>query len=112
MCSLSSLLRRQQALLVICLATAGWSFAFRVGAPLSSLWLAHHNCADSITGDNTGVCYLGMALASAAVPWLMRRWGKGCPALGMVGFGLTTAAFPYAASLSGWFLLRLVGGAG
>ena len=55
---------------------------FGLGAPLSSLWLAKNGCADSIAGDNTGVCYLGMALAAAAVPWLMRRWGKGCTAAG------------------------------
>jgi MFS family permease len=109
--ALPGLLRRQQALLVICLATAGWSFGFGLGAPLSSLWLAQNGCADSIAGDNTGVCYLGMALAAAVVPWLMRRWGKGCTAAGMVAFGVATALFPHATSLAGWFLLRLGGGA-
>ncbi len=109
--ALSGLLRRHQALLVICLATAGWSFGFGLGAPLSALWLSAAGCTDSIAGDNTGICYLGMALASAAVPWLMRRWGKGCTAVGMLGFGVTTALFPWGFGVGWWFLVRLAGGA-
>src|SRR5437763_6722476 len=109
--ALSGLLRRQRALLVICLATAGWSFSFGLGAPLSALWLAAQGCKDSVTGDNTGVYYLGMGLASAAVPWLMRRWGSGCTALGMLASGAGTALFPRGAGLTWWFLVRLGSGA-
>jgi MFS family permease len=108
---LSGFLRRQQALLVICLATVGWSFSFGLGAPLAALWLSAHGCADSITGDNTGVYYLGMGLAAAAVPWLMRRWGSRCTALGMLLSGLGTALFPWGAGLAWWFLVRLGSGA-
>jgi MFS family permease len=109
--ALSGLFRRQRALLVICLATAGWSFSFGLGAPLAALWLAGHGCKDSVTGDNTGVYYLGMGLASAAVPWLMRRWGSRCTALGMLASGAGTALFPWGAGLTWWFLVRLGSGA-
>jgi MFS family permease len=109
--ALSGLLRRHQALLVICLATAGWSFGFGLGAPLSSLWLIKAGYKDSVAGENTSICYLGMALTSAAVPWLMRRWGRGCTAAGMIAFGVTTALFPWGFGVSWWFLVRLAGGA-
>jgi MFS family permease len=111
MSALFALLRRQQALLVICIATAGWSFGFGLGAPLASIWLDRAGCKDSIAGDNTGICYLGMALTSAIVPWLMRRCGRSCTALGMLAFGATTAMFPWGHGVAWWFLVRLVGGA-
>jgi MFS family permease len=97
-------------LLVICLASAGWSFGFGLGAPLASLWLQDAGHTPTVIGLNTGIYYLGIALAAGAVPWLMRRLGHGCPVLGMVLSGLTVALFPWAGSLGGWFGLRLVNG--
>src|SRR5262245_19387420 len=109
--ALSRFLRRHQILLVICLATAGWAFSFGVAAPLAALWLAGAGCADPVNGNNTGTYYVGMALAAAAVPWLMRRGGKACPVAGMVLSGAATALFPWGAGVGWWFLVRFCGGA-
>ncbi len=108
---LSRLLKRHQVLAVICLATAAWSFSFGLGAPLAALWLRGAGCADSTVGDNTGTYYLGMAVAAAAVPWLMRRWGNGCIVAGALVSGLTVAVFPWGAGGAWWFPVRLLSGA-
>jgi MFS family permease len=94
----------------LCLCGVLWAFSFGVNAPLASLWMDRAGCNDSLKGLNTGCYYLGIALASAAVPWLMRRWGYGCLLLGMLASGLTAAAFPYGHGLWGWFLLRGLNG--
>src|SRR5437868_1323680 len=109
--ALSRLLRQHQALVVICLATAAWSFSFGLGAPLAALWLKAAGCLDSTVGDNTGAYYLGMAVAAAAVPWLMRRWGNGCIVVGALVSGLTVAVFPWGEGWAWWFPVRLVSGA-
>jgi MFS family permease len=103
-----------RTLLTLCLASAAWAFSFGLGAPLASRWLqdALQDCEQSNTviGLNTGTYYLGIALAAGLVPWLMRRWGRGCPLVGMVVSGLTVAWFPWGGGLAGWFVLRFLNG--
>src|SRR5579871_571922 len=112
-------------LVVICLSAAGWAFGFGLGAPLTSLWLrdaaetatlpglsaaAGWLGLETVIGMNTGIYYLGIALAAALVPGCMRRWGRGCLVAGMTASGLTIAALPWSGSLLVWFLLRLANG--
>ena len=97
-------------LLILCLASACWAFSFGAGAPLASLWLERAGYKETIVGLNTAVYYLGIALTAAAVPWMMRRWGRRCLAVGMVVSGLTVIAFPWGQGLTGWFLLRALNG--
>jgi MFS family permease len=63
-----------------------------------------------VIGLNSATYYLGLAMAAGLVPWLMRRTGRGCMVIGMVGSGLTIAAFPWCGGLTGAFLLRLLNG--
>jgi MFS family permease len=97
-------------LVVLCLAGACWAFSFGAGAPLASVWLERAGYTNTIVGLNTAVYYLGIALTAGAVPWMMRRWGRGCLAVGMVVSGLTVMAFPWGQGLPGWFLLRALNG--
>lgn len=96
----------------LCLASFAWAFSFGLGAPLASLWLKDAEHDDAIIGLNTGTYYLGIALAACLVPWMMRRWGRGCAVVGMILSGITTAIFPLGAGLAGWFVLRLLNGVG
>ena len=109
---MSAPLRNVRTLAVLCLVSAGWAFSFGLGAPLASLWLSDAGYSDSVVGLNTGVYYLGIALTAAAVPWMMRRLGRRCPAAGFVLSGVTVALFPWGGSLFGWFILRLLNGIG
>jgi MFS family permease len=97
-------------MLILCLASAGWAFSFGLGAPLASLWLHDAGLSAKVVGLNTGVYYLGIALASLGVPWLMARADRGCLVAGVVVDAVVTAAFPWTSSPAGWFLLRLAGG--
>jgi MFS family permease len=97
-------------LLLLCLASAAWAFGFGLGAPLASLWLRDAGQSARVIGLNTSVYYLGIALAAPAVPWLMRRIGRGCVLAGIVADALVTALFPWPESLPGWFALRFLGG--
>lgn len=101
-----------RALFLICLASAGWAFSFGLGAPLASLWLHGQGWSDTLVGLNTGTYYLGIALAALLVPRLMRRWGKGCVAVGCLASGGAVALFPWAGAPAGYFALRLLNGAG
>ncbi len=101
---------RRRNLLVLCLASAGWAFSFGLGAPLASLWLHDAGLSAKVVGLNTSIYYLGIALASFAVPSLMARADRGCLVAGVVIDALVTALFPWTASPLAWFLLRLVGG--
>src|SRR3954468_2896704 len=100
----------RRTLVVLCLASAGWAFSFGLGAPLASLWLRDAGCSAKVIGLNTSVYYLGIAAASAYVPRLMRRAGRGCVVAGIAVDALVTALFPWADGPAGWFLLRLTGG--
>lgn len=109
---MSAPLRNGRTLAALCLVSAGWAFSFGLGAPLASLWLSDAGYSDSVVGLNTGVYYLGIALTATAVPWMMRRFGRRCPAAGFLLSALTVALFPWGGSLFGWFVLRLLNGIG
>jgi MFS family permease len=98
------------ALTVICLSSAGWAFSFGLGGPLASLWLKQAGLSDTCIGLNTAMYYGGLAAAALAVPWLMRRYGALCAALGMVVSALAVALFPWGDGLAWWFGLRLLNG--
>jgi MFS family permease len=100
----------RRALLLLCLASAGWAFGFGLGGPLASLWLQGAGVSQTLIGLNTSAYYLGVALAAPLVPRLMRRSARACVVAGMIADGLTTALFPLAGGLAGWFLLRFLGG--
>jgi MFS family permease len=100
----------KRLLLVLCPASLCWSFGFGVGAPLASLWLRDAGCSATVIGLNTAVYYLGTALAAGFIPWMMRRWGRGCAVAGMLLSALTVALFPWGGSLGGWFVVRLFNG--
>jgi MFS family permease len=99
-----------RALLVTCLTTAGWAFSFGLGAQVLTLDMDRLGWSDTVIGLNTGIYYLGIALAAILIPAWMRRWGKWCPVFGMVSSGLTLALFPWTGSLPLWFVLRFVNG--
>jgi MFS family permease len=94
----------------LCLAALLWAFSFGVNAALASFWMERAGCLKSVIGLNTGTYYLGIALAAAAVPALMRRWGWRALLLGMAASAVTAAAFPWGDGLPGWFALRLLNG--
>jgi MFS family permease len=100
-----------RTLALICVVSAGWAFSFGLGAPLASFWLNDAAASgNTIIGLNTGTYYLGIALVGPLVPWMMRRWRHGCPAVGMIVSGLTVALFPWGGSYPMWFLLRAING--
>jgi MFS family permease len=104
-----------RSLALTCAVSAGWAFSFGLGAPLASLWLQDKSGTDpdviyTLIGLNTGTYYFGIALTAPLVPWMMRRWRHGCPAVGMVLSGLTVALFPWGGSHPAWFALRAVNG--
>src|SRR5947208_15138565 len=90
-----------KTLLVICLSGLLWAFSFGLGAPLASVWLKTAGHGETIVGLNTGVYYLGIALAAELVPWLMRRLGRGTRVAGMLASAVTVAWSPWAGDLAG-----------
>jgi MFS family permease len=104
--------RSRRTLAILCVASMGWAFSFGLGAPLASLWLRDAGWSSRAIGLNTSAYYLGVALASLFVPWLMRRANRACVITGMVLDAATTALFPLCEGAALWMLLRLVGGAG
>jgi MFS family permease len=100
------------ALGLLSLASLGWAFSFGLGAPLASLWLKRAGLSAAAVGLNTSLYYLGVALASPLVPWLMRRGSRNCVLAGMFLDALTTALFPLCDGAVAWHLLRIVGGVG
>jgi MFS family permease len=107
---LARLLARHRTLVVLCLSALCWGFSFGAGAPLASLWLEGAGCTAALIGLNTGVYYLGIAVAAPVVPWLMRRLGRACLVSGMIATGLTVLLFPFGGGLGGWFTLRVLNG--
>jgi MFS family permease len=99
-----------RGLIVICLASLGWAFSFGLGAPLASLWLDAQGYGKQTIGLNTGIYYLGIALAAGLIPWLMRRWGPGCVVAGCILTGITVMLFPYSGSTLGYYGIRLLNG--
>jgi len=97
-------------LLAICLATWGWSFSFGLGTQVITHFLKGLGASNTFIGLNHSTYYLGIALASLAVPWLTRRLGHACAPLGMILSGLSLALFPWGGGPVGWFLLRFING--
>jgi MFS family permease len=101
---------RIRTLIILCLASAGWAFAFGLAVPLGALWLRDAGCSGRVIGLGTSVYYLGVAAASLLLPLLLRRPGRRAIVAGMVVDGLVTALFPWGGGVGGWFVLRLLGG--
>ena len=99
-----------RTLALVSLASLGWAVSFGLLSALAPLWLRSHGQSAGVIGLNTSLYYLGVAVTAPFVPWLMRRAGRNCVLVGMVGDALTTALFPYAGGALGWHLLRFVGG--
>jgi MFS family permease len=95
---------------ILCLAALAWSFSFGLGAPLASRWLEDAGSSDGLIGLNSGVYYLGIAVTSGLVPWMMLRWGRGCLVVGMIGSAVSTALFPWGGNHFAWLLLRWCNG--
>jgi MFS family permease len=98
-------------LLLLCLTSAGWAFSFGVGTQVVSHWLKAQGASDSLIGLNHSTYYLGVALASLFVPWMMKRAGRACAPAGMILSSVTLGLFPWAGTPAGWFAMRLLNGA-
>lgn len=103
--------KRLRNLLLICLATAAWSFGFGAGSQLVSQWMHDREASSELIGWGHSCYYLGLAVASLGVPWLTRRLGPRAAALGMIACGPTLVLFPWMGGAAGWFALRLLNGA-
>ena len=100
-----------RALVFLCALSGSWAFSFGLEAPLASLWLRDQGCSITAIGVNNAAYYLGILAAAAAVPALMRRWGRGCPLAGLIASGLTVAAFPFGQAPPVWLVVRFLNGA-
>jgi MFS family permease len=101
----------RRTLLVLCLVSAGWAFSFGVGATLASPLLTDAGYNNTTIGLNTSVYYLGVAVASLALPALMRKSGRRCVVAGTLTDAFAVLLFPWVTGPAGWFGLRLLGGA-
>jgi MFS family permease len=102
----------RRTLALLCVASLGWAVSFGLGAPLASLWLRDAGGSGRSIGLNTSAYYLGVALASPLVPWLMRRGSRGCVLAGMLLDAITTAVFPWCGGWVAWHSIRFLGGVG
>ncbi len=102
----------RRALLLLCLASAGWAFSFGLGGPLTSLWLETTGVNKTLIGLNTSLYYFGVALAAPLVPRFMVGRAGSCVLVGMVLDAVTTAVFPWVESLAGLYILRFISGVG
>ena len=98
-------------LLLISLASFGWAISFGLLASLAPLTLEDADLSATTIGLNTSLYYLGVALASPVVPWLLSR-ARLTVLVGLFLDGLTTFAFPLVHDVVSWHLLRLIGGVG
>jgi len=93
------------------------SFAFGLGfggfAPLVALTLESRGIDAVMIGANSSMSPIGVILASAATPWLVRRFGT--VTVFYLGVGLSflaMLAMPFVDNLAVWFVLRLLIGMG
>jgi MFS family permease len=100
-----------RSLTLICLTTGAWAFSFGLGSQVVSHWLNNLDYSNGDIGLVHAAYYLGLAVAAALVPWMMRRWGSACAGLGLGLSGLTLAIFPWSGGLAGWLALRFINGA-
>lgn len=101
-----------RTLCLVGLASLGWAVSFGLLAALAPLWLSQAGLSSTAIGLNTSLYYLGVAVASPFVPAVMRRFGRGCVAAGMLVDALSTALFPFVHGALAWHALRLLGGVG
>jgi MFS family permease len=101
-----------RALLLLCLICGCWAFGFGLECPLASRWLEIAGHSEGFIGLNTGTHFFGVIVAGLAAPALMRRYGRGCIAIGLLLSGAAVAAFPWSRAVGGLFVLRFVAGAG
>jgi MFS family permease len=101
-----------RTVVVICAVCAAWAFTFGVGTQAAVFWLADAGLDEFIIGLNAATYYFGMAVVGLFVPRLMRRFGAGCVVAGLIAFGGAVALFPLGQAVPGWFVLRLLQGAG
>jgi MFS family permease len=94
----------------LCVVSVLWAFSFGVNAPLAAVWMQTKGCSDTLIGLNTGVYYLGIAVAATLVPWAMRYWGCTALFVGVAASAVTAAAFPWGGGTPGWFALRGLNG--
>jgi MFS family permease len=100
-----------RTMLLICSTTVAWAFSFGLGMQVVSHWLKAQSIDDTVIGLTQSFYYLGLAVASCAVPWMTRRLGaNGCAAIGMIAAGITLAIFPWANDTWSWYLLRFANG--
>ncbi|MFQ3592627.1 MAG: MFS transporter, partial [Gemmataceae bacterium] len=85
--------------------------SFGLLASLAPVTLEDADLSPTMIGLNTSLYYLGVALASPWIPWLLGR-ARLIVLLGMLMDGLATITFPLASDLSTWHLLRFLGGVG
>ncbi len=98
-------------LTVICAATALWAFSFGLGSQSVTHWLRAHGESESVIGLNHSFYYLGLAVASFAVPTLARRFGLlACSVGGLFASGLTLAVFPCVDVVWAGYVLRFANG--
>lgn len=97
-------------LLRICVATFFWALAFGVHSQAASHWLSAVGASNTAIGWNHAGYYLGLAVGSVLMPRALGLWGMRCAMVGMGVSALAQICFPLAGNLTGWFLLRLVGG--
>jgi MFS family permease len=101
-----------RALLLLYLTCGCWAFSFGLECPLASRWLEIAGHSEGFIGLNTATHFLGVIVAGLAAPALMRRYGRGSIAIGLLLSGAAVAAFPWSSAADGLFVLRFVAGAG
>jgi MFS family permease len=100
-----------RCLALICWTVANWAFSFAFGSQLVSHWLKVNDQSDTVIGYSHASYYFGMAVASFAVPALMRaRSPIRIVTIGMIFSSITLAVFPWVESESGWYALRFLNG--
>jgi MFS family permease len=99
-------------LFLLCLCCGCWAFGFGLECPLASRWLQEAGYSEQFIGLNTGAHFLGVVLLGAFAPSLMRRNGRAVIGIGLLLSGAGVAAFPWGNGPAGWFVLRIVAGAG
>lgn len=97
-------------LAIICISTGGWAFSFGLGTQLLNLSQKERGWTDAAIGWNTGIYYLGIAVAALFVPRWINSLGIWCPVLGMLLSGLTLTLFPWLDWPVAWFILRFGAG--
>ncbi len=99
------------ALVWICSIIGVWALSFGVGTQVVTQWLKVQGANDMVIGWAHSFYYFGMAVASLAAPWMVRRLGSiRCATLGAMASGMTLAVFPWIGDEWAWHALRFLNG--